>query len=54
MTAPVIPREKPRFKSIDIREQIRKVDRKPERYPVYEFSGRTFTAIDTPGRPPTS
>jgi hypothetical protein len=47
-----IPTQPPRFKNVDIREEIAKTDRKPERYPVYQFTGRTFTKEDRPGKPP--
>jgi hypothetical protein len=42
------PGKKPTFKNTDIAALVRKVERKPVAYPIYQFSGRTFTKTDKP------
>lgn len=54
MTAPYIPTTKPRFKSTTIRAEVNRVDRKPQKYVEYQFTGRAFTKEDKPGTPPSS
>jgi hypothetical protein len=48
MTNPPTKGKKPVYKHTDIAELVRKVERKPVEYPIYEFSGRTFTKTDKP------
>ncbi|MDP1931918.1 MAG: hypothetical protein Q8L60_10715 [Gammaproteobacteria bacterium] len=54
MSGTHIPTTKPRFKSTTITAEVQRADRKPEKYVVYQFTGRTFTKEDKPGRPPSS
>lgn len=48
-----IPTTKPRFKNLSVKSEIAKVERRPEKYAVYEFSGRTFIKEDKPGTRPS-
>ena len=47
-----IPTTKPRFRSTTIKAEVQRIDRKPEQYVVYQFTGRSFTKEDKPGIPP--
>jgi hypothetical protein len=48
-----IPTTRPRFKNLSVKSEIARVERKPEKYTVYEFPSRTFTKEDKPGKRPT-
>jgi len=49
-----IPTEKPKFKSTTIRAEVDRVDRSKSVYAVYQFTRKTFTKEDRPGKRPTS
>lgn len=45
-------RNRPRFRTTDIKAIIREIETKPTFYPTYVFSGRTFVKRDVPGKKP--
>jgi len=43
---------KPQYRQTDMAAQVRRVDPGPSVYPTYQFTGRTFTKRDQPGKRP--
>lgn len=44
--------DKPKYRQTDMAAQVRRAEPKPSFYPEYEFTGRTFTKRDVPGKRP--
>lgn len=45
--------KKPRFRTTDMGALVRSVERKPNYYPTYKFTARTFVKREVPGKRPT-